>query len=335
MTAFVFILGQWLMPLFFVLSGASIYYALGFRKPRQFVHERVRRLIIPLVFGIFVLIPPQVYFERVNYSQFTGNFLQFYPNYFNGFYGFGGNFAWMGFHLWYLLFLFLYSVIFLPLFIFLRKDSGKNFVSGMAGFFGGSWSIFLLALPLVVLELILDPAGLGMRGFGGWNLFSYMVFLVYGYIIFSHHRFHHTIKRCGAIALVLGSITTVIGGFLLVSLTMNASTPLLLMEDILFSILRGFNSWFWIIAILGLGSRYLDFNNRFLKYSNEAVLPFYILHQTVIVIISFYVGQWNFGILEKYLIIVTMSFAIILFLYEVVIRRVNILPFLFGMRLKT
>jgi peptidoglycan/LPS O-acetylase OafA/YrhL len=334
MTGFVFFLGQWLMPLFFVLSGASIYYALAFRKNRQFVHERVRRLMVPLVFGIFVLIPPQVYLERVTYSQFTGNFLQFYPNYFNGFYGFGGNFAWMGFHLWYLLFLFLYSVSFLPLFMLLRKDSGKNFVSGMTGFFGGSITIFLLALPLVLLELILDPAGLGMRGFGGWNLFAYMVFFVYGYIIFSNQKFQQTIKRCGVIALVFGIITTAIGGFLLVSLTANNSTPLLLAEDVSFSILRGFNSWFWIIAILGLGSRYLDFNNRFLKYANEAVLPFYILHQTVIVIIGFYVGQWDFVIPVKFIIIATMSFTIILFLYVVVIKRVNLFRFLFGMRLK-
>ena len=93
LTLVVIFLAQWLMPLFFVLSGASTFYALGLRKPRQFIQERIKRLIVPLVFGIFVLIPPQVFLERVYYSQFIGNFFQFYPNYFDGIYGFGGNFA--------------------------------------------------------------------------------------------------------------------------------------------------------------------------------------------------------------------------------------------------
>lgn len=334
LTVVVIFLAQWLMPLFFVLSGASTFYALGLRKPRQFIQERFKRLIVPLVFGIFVLIPPQVYFERVYYLQFIGNFFQFYPNYFDGIYGFGGNFALFGHHLWYLLFLFLYSLIFLPLFMYLRNVKGKNFVSGMAGFFGGSITIFFLAIPIVLLELILDPAGLGRRELGGWNLFAYIIFFIYGYIIFSHQKFQQTIKRCSVIALIIGTITSIILGFLLVDLIMNASASVSSVEYFWLSILRGFNSWFWIVAILGLGSRYLDFSNRFLKYANEAVLPFYILHQTVIVIIGFYVGQWNFIIPVKFIIIATMSFAIILFLYDVVIKRVNLFRFLFGMRLK-
>jgi len=93
-------------------------------------------------------------------------------------------------------------------------------------------------------------------------------------------------------------------------------------------------SWCFLLAILGLGSRYLNFNNRFLNYANEAVLPFYILHQTVIIIIGFYVIQLGTGIAPKYLIVATSSFIVIMAIYELLIRRVNILRFLFGMRLK-
>jgi len=63
------------------------------------------------------------------------------------------------------------------------------------------------------------------------------------------------------------------------------------------------------------------------------VLPFYILHQTVIVAIAFYVVGWNLMVIEKYLIIVLASFAMIcVLLYPV--RQINLLRFLFGMRLK-
>jgi surface polysaccharide O-acyltransferase-like enzyme len=101
-TFIVLFLAQWIMPLFFILSGISSYYSLGFRKAGEYVRGRFKRLMIPLIFGIFVLIPPQVYFERISHSQFKGSFIQFFPHYFDGFYAFGGNFAWMGLHLDYI-----------------------------------------------------------------------------------------------------------------------------------------------------------------------------------------------------------------------------------------
>jgi hypothetical protein len=60
-------------------------------------------------------------------------------------------------------------------------------------------------------------------------------------------------------------------------------------------ILRALNVWCWILALLGLGDRYLNFNNRFLSYANEAVLPFYILHQPLIVVIGFFIVQLDIG----------------------------------------
>ena len=75
-------------------------------------------------------------------------------------------------------------------------------------------------------------------------------------------------------------------------------------------------------------------NNGALSYANEAVLPFYILHQTVIISIGFYVVQWTVGVGLKYLVISTTSFLAIMLVYEFLVRRINILRFLFGMRLR-
>jgi hypothetical protein len=82
-----------------------------------------------------------------------------------------------------------------------------------------------------------------------------------------------------------------------------------------------------------LGHRFLDFNSKFLGYANEAVLPFYILHHTVIYIIGFYVIQRSSDIGSNFLIISIASFAIIMAIYELLIRRMNSLRFLFGMKL--
>jgi len=92
-------------------------------------------------------------------------------------------------------------------------------------------------------------------------------------------------------------------------------------------------AWCWVIGLLGLGRRHLNFGNRFLSYANEAVLPFYILHQGLIVVIGFFVTQLELGVAAKYFIMVTASFASIMLLYEVLVKRNPVGRFLFGMRL--
>jgi fucose 4-O-acetylase-like acetyltransferase len=72
---FVLFLSQWIMPLFFILSGISTYYILGFRKTGAFIKSRFTRLLVPFIFGTLVLIPPQVYIERFSNNQFIGSFL--------------------------------------------------------------------------------------------------------------------------------------------------------------------------------------------------------------------------------------------------------------------
>lgn len=326
MSFFVEIVSQWIMPLFFILSAISAYYALDYRNNRQYINERFKRLVIPLVFGIFVIAPPQVYIERVSHSQFAGSFIQFFPHYFDGLYSFGGNFAWMGIHLWYLEMLFIFSLLTLPLFRFLKKETIRNFISRIAVAFKTPGIIFLFALPISFMEMVvnLQPEGIGIRNFGGWSPFTYLIFFLTGYLIASNLQFKEIIERHRKIALLLGVAAT-ISGFVYIDSGYSSRTYF-------FAILRGLNSWFWLVAFLGFGSRYLNFNNGILKYSNEAVLPFYILHQTGIVIVGFYIAGLDAGILLKYLILSTVSFALIMALYNLVIKRVNVLRFLFGMK---
>jgi len=86
----------WMMPLLFTISGASTFYALRKRCGGAFLKDRAQRLLVPLVVGIFTHAVWQVYLERTTHYQFSGSFWQFLPHYFDGLYGVGGNFAWMG-----------------------------------------------------------------------------------------------------------------------------------------------------------------------------------------------------------------------------------------------
>jgi hypothetical protein len=85
--------------------------------------------------------------------------------------------------------------------------------------------------------------------------------------------------------------------------------------------------------VFGFGMQRLNFNTHFLKYANEAVLPFYILHQTVIVTLGYFIVRWPIPDWLKFFTILLGSFGVVMVLYEYLVRRINILRFLFGMKL--
>ena len=103
---------------------------------------------------------------------------------------------------------------------------------------------------------------------------------------------------------------------------------------VLFQIIWSITSWSAVVFMLSLGAKYLNYGNKVLAYGNEAVLPFYLLHQTVILCVGWFVIPWDMGMLPKFLIIVVASFALIMLLYELLVRQFNVVRFLFGMRPK-
>jgi hypothetical protein len=325
MTVFVAILNQFIMPLFFILSAYAIYYSLQRRAGKEFMRERVTRLLIPLVFGIFTHIMVQVYIERVSHGQFTGTFWQFIPQYFNGWYGFGGNFAWMGLHLWYLLMLYLFSWLTLSLFIKWRSESA--FMTQLADVFAKPGMVFLFFIPVGLVEILVNlfPDSIGIRSFGGWSPFTYLTIFILGYILVTSDRYRDAIERQRFLSLTLALVALFGGFYLVLGMDVSSYSPL-------FSWVRGFNTWAWLLTFLGFASRHLNFNNDFLKYANEAVLPFYILHQSVIVIVGFFIADWNIAVFPKFLFMLVVNFAIIMVLYEFAVKRIGVLRYLFGMK---
>jgi hypothetical protein len=316
------------------LSGASAYYALSLRRSGAYPQERVTRLLLPLIFGILVLVPPQVYVESVSGQSetvppFAGSLLEFYPHYFEGFYAFGGYFAWMGLHLWYLLVLFIFSLLTLPFFIFLKSETGRRLITGLATWLTKPGLLLLLPTPLVMLEVMLNPQGVGLRAFGGWSLAIYLGWLIMGYILVAEPRFQQAIHRHFWAAVGLAGLTVTVGLILYHS---EISAPYGSVNYAFLMTLRVFNSWFWLLAILGLGLRFFNFKNSFLGYAGEALLPFYILHQTIIVVIGFFLRDWPLDVLPKYITLALTSFIIIMAIYELLIKRFNGMRVLFGLK---
>ena len=337
-TMFTGLLDMWLMPLFFLLSGVGSWYALKFRSGGQYLFDRIKRLLIPLyTVGIFIILLPQKYIDAVTNEGYTGTFWEGLPLYLrsipdqvyahplflNVFWG----------HLWFLQFLFLISLVALPLLIYLKSEAGQKLIKKLATWCSRGGGVFLFLIPLIIVRI-------GLRSFFEgqitWAEFVwYAVFFLIGYIIPADNRFADSFKKYGWVCLALGIVGWGVVGFFIGVLDYNhPGTEPFSLIFVLFQIILSIANWSWVIFILSLGVKYLNFNNRVVSYGNDAVLPFYILHQTVILVVGWFVIQWNIGIFPKYLIIVIISFPLILAIYELLIRRINIVRFFFGMRLK-
>jgi len=318
----------WMMPLIFLISGASIFYAMKKGGAGKFFKDKFLRLGVPLLVGVFTHASLQVYLERISHHQFNGSYFQFLPHYFEGFYldtGVGGNFAFAGMHLWYLLFLLIYCILLYPLFRWL-KGGGQRVLNGLGNILAVPGVAYLLFLPTFLFFDNVENTSVGQIDPGGWPMPVYMLFFFMGFVIVSSQRLQNQIQRMRWISLGVGAL--VLAGYL--TLMARPSTSALFEEYN--SPLMCIIVWFLLYAILGFGMIHLNFSTPFLSYANEAVLPFYIMHQTVLLCVGFFVVQWAILAARMWLIIASTSFTIIMILYEFLVRRHNTLRFLFGMK---
>jgi hypothetical protein len=238
-----------------------------------------------------------------------------------------------GHHLWFLAFLFIFSVLALPVFSLLRTERGQRLIQSIGTAGAKPGGIFLPALPLVAVHILIRIA---RPAYCDWADFAYwLIIFIYGFILVSDARVLQTITRQRMAALFVG--TCCFAAMLALNLTGKVvfmhwlTAPTYSLADVLLLLLWGINTWAWMLFFTGIAIRYFDYGSRILSYTNEAVLPFYMLHQTALFAVGFYVVQWDLGILAKFLVLSTTAMVLTLSAYEGCVRRVNLLRFLFGM----
>jgi peptidoglycan/LPS O-acetylase OafA/YrhL len=332
-SAFIGFLGPWGMPLFFLIAGAGSWFSLRKRTGRQYAGERVGRLLIPLIVGSILLSPLQLVLEwrnKVQLGLFEGSLTAFAEAKLPTKIG-PRVFSWAGYHLWFLGFLFAFSLIALPLFVWLKRDAGQRLRERLARLAERRGGLFMFVVPLALARFALQPF---FPAEHDWADFVYLLlFFVYGYILFSDERFARAVRRNWIPALILGIVSFVyimsaaVAGVLFAWLE-SPTSPWFYLSWIAWSL----NGWSWSIFVLYIGMRYLDFRNRWLDYGQQAMVPFFLLHQPVIVAIAYFVVQWEAPIVVKLPVVVVGSFAFTVCLYELVIRRVRLLRVLFGMK---
>jgi peptidoglycan/LPS O-acetylase OafA/YrhL len=330
---------EWRLSILFIVSGAGSYFALRSLSATRFARSRFWRLVIPILMGTLLLVPIHHYcgllFGNPAYAK---TYPQFYAKIigdfvYTGRFGMGlESLHWA--HLWFLAYLFVSSLLALPLFVYLRRESGRRLIERLADVVSRRWMIFLFALPLVVVEATLRAKWFRTRLIivDDWASFLfYLVLFIYGFIIISDERISDAIERHRKSALLLGIFASTL--YLIITFTGQPPARGYSLRWTLLMTLRGFNVWFWCVAILGFGSRYLKFDHKILPYVNEAVYPVYVLHLPLATLIAYWVVRWNIWAGAQMVIITLGTLVASLCGYEL-IRRTNVTRFLFGLKSK-
>ena len=185
------------------------------------------------------------------------------------------------------------------------------------------------SVPLLIMKALLPEYVLNI-GAGSWGFLYYLWFLISGFMIVSSDRLQENITNQRWISLLLGVVLSTVYLYQLFS-------PSRVVLPAWFGhwtqpLIYFLSAWCWICAILGFGMRFLAFDRPYLRYANEGILPFYILHQSVLVAVGFFVMTWEIHDFLKWVIVFTISFIFIITLYIFLVRKFDLFRFLFGMK---
>ncbi|MBI5933538.1 MAG: acyltransferase family protein [Chloroflexi bacterium] len=313
---------SFMMPLMFVISGASLFYALGKGGFGKFLKDKVLRLLIPLLVGALTHLSLQSYLWDKTHGLFNGNYFQYLPHYYPS------SINWFGGHLWYLWYLFLFSLMLYPLFRWLR-GRGQNFLSKLGGGLARTGVLYMLTVPFIALYALIDGDSPLMASNGGYPYIMYLWFVVLGFLITSDARIQEKIRLLRWVSLI-GGLALSAGFAILYNLTADKET---ISAGLVIAVLmRVLGGWLSVLGFLGMGMQYLTAHTPRLNYASEAVLPFYVLHQTILLVVGYFVLQWGLPEALEWVITLAISFVGIMAIYEFAVRRFNLMRFLFGMK---
>ena len=316
----------WRMPLLFLVSGVGTYYAIGHRTSWQYVKERFRRLYIPFAFGFFTLVPLMVYVERIeNY----GSFLDYLPHMFDGGPYPVGNISWH--HLWFILYLFIISLLIAPVLNY-TKSGHYNMVRGrliviISRKMGLNWLLPIIILSQLMLRQYFPNSTHAL--YNDWAYFTYyLLFFVSGFMLFTSDKIINALAKDRRLYLFQTIVFTILL-FALPSIFGESS----IVQDYSRGITEIVISLSCGLTAIGYFREYFNKDHKLRKVLNEAIYPFYLLHQPALIFVGYVVLQLDISYGMQAVLITALSLVFILSSYYI-IKKFNFLRVVFGMKRK-
>ncbi|MHC1732209.1 MAG: acyltransferase [Bacteroidales bacterium] len=316
-------LHNWRMPLLFMISGAGTWYALKNLSAGRYLLERSRRLLIPLAAGIFILVPVQVYIEKIDLYP---SLLAYYPHMFEGIYP-EGNFSWH--HLWFIAYLFVIALIISPFLNMLRSNRFMALVGNLEHILTRPFGLNIIIVPLFISQLIL-------RNYfeqethalvNDWaTIIYYLIFFLAGFILLPVRSIAGAMTRYRRLYLAETAL------MMTLMLLVRGEVDSVRAAEVVYDVAAIVMSWTCAVAVTGYGRKYLDRNSSFRKTANEAIYPFYLLHQPALVITGYLVVKLNIPVILKVCMVMSSSLILVLSVYWFLVRPFNVTRVLFGMK---
>jgi peptidoglycan/LPS O-acetylase OafA/YrhL len=307
------------MPLLMLLAGTSTAFALGKRSLGGFLLDRTRRLFGPLMFGMLVVVPPQIYVERVWKGQFHGSYLDFWPSVLEGTPYPAGNTSWH--HLWFVAYLFAYCLLGLPLLAWLGRPGGRVFLARFERAASRGGALFLLFAPLAAIRIALRNYPETHALFDDPDTFA-----SYAYLFAAGHLLGRCPSLWDRVAVQRRLHLAIFVGLLLV-LAPDSELPFPLEHVAVWAM-----SWSGILTALGYARAHVHVRRPWLAHAQGLAYPFYIWHQTVILMLAFGLLRWDPGLgpWPRFVLVLGASFVVSWGLCELV-ARIPLLRPCFGM----
>lgn len=299
LSTLIVLVNPWFMPLLFVLAGISARYALQKRTEKQFIVERIKKLFIPFMFGLAVLVPIQAFYARKFFDNYSGGILEHWKYFFTHLTDFSGyDGAFTPGHLWFILFLFIISVIALPIIHFMPYEKISKYVGKM---------------PVLVVLLLFVPIWLMyyLGNFGGFSIGKNFALYLTGYFVLSNDEISKRLEKYRLFLTMLFAIVTF------------TSVVLYYKFSYYGDLWVNFIGWISILALFIEGKKLLNSKTGFTEYFNKASYPIYILHQTILVVLAYYFTQIINNTLAQALCICIGSFLLTVLVYHVI----KLIPF--------
>jgi hypothetical protein len=329
------VLNPWRLVLLFLVSGAATRFMLLKYSVRPLLRSRSVRLLIPLIFGMLLIVPPQAYDQILESLGYPAGLLDFYTRHY---FAFGPQFCNPGpcillptwNHLWFVAYLWVYTMALGVVLVAVPGLAGwieRRLVPILSG-------VLLLIVPSVAFaayRLALLPSFPSTHAlFGDWyNHMLYATVFLLGFLLARSGAFWDAIESQRWLALSLAVAFFL--SFLVLRWSRESATPPSLLLKLYGGIAYGFYQWLCIVAVLGFARRWLTADSAVRRYLTDAIFPYYIVHQTAIIMIAHELHGRDLPVWLEASIVISGTLAACVLTYEIV-RRIAVLRPMFGLR---
>ncbi len=324
------LLNPWRLSLLFLISGVALRFAVDkASSPLKFAGRRFSRLFMPLVFGMLVIVTPQSYFELLANGEIEAGYLAFWGRYLTGDDSFSVTVPTWN-HLWYVVYLLAYTLIIIPLMPLVRRFANWLDSERFEKLISGGRLFIVPALLFIAYRFTTDMAFPRETHdlVHDWGAHArYGSYFLIGLLIAKNEIFWRVLAKTWRLgALLVAGLAVVLSGLWANWDWVSEQTVLLALARAL----RPLYAWAMIATLMGAAQAYLNHSSPRLTYLTTAIFPYYILHQSLIVVVGVGASSLGLPVGPEFLLVLVGTTAGCVALYELVIKRVPLLWPLFG-----